>query len=173
MLPHCMFGTFERVSLKEANRYQTVPRKNATPAKKRTRKCVWLEVIFGARFARNGVPGVTGPENDQDQSTTTLQLVGAQSWWSCCGPEILGLETDLTVWSCSGPGRALVLRHRNSSRKTKGKGPSAPAEACPFSPDALTGKDKRGSNTSPRTLARSLHLIGDEAAPSLCSWNSR
>ncbi len=29
--------------------------------------------------------------------------------WSCCGPES---TNKFMVWSCSGPGRALVLRHR-------------------------------------------------------------
>ncbi len=30
----------------------------------------------------------------------------------CCGPEIFGPQHDQIVWSCSGPGRALVLLHR-------------------------------------------------------------
>ncbi len=35
------------------------------------------------------------------------------SWWSCCGPEISGLENDQMVWSCCGHARALVLLHRS------------------------------------------------------------
>ncbi len=33
--------------------------------------------------------------------------------WLLSGPEILGPENDQIVWSLSGPGRCLVLLHRD------------------------------------------------------------
>ncbi len=49
--------------------------------------------------------GVSGPDPDHNISPMLL-----------CSPEILGPHNDLGVWSLSGPGRCLVLLHRDASR---------------------------------------------------------
>ncbi len=77
-------------------------------------KIICLLIFFCALGAM--LPGETGPDNDQDQTMTTLfghcLVLKFQDYtttilfiWSFSGPEILGLHNDVgkIVWSLSGP----------------------------------------------------------------------
>ncbi len=79
---------------------------------------------MGELFPNTKESGVSGPDNDRTIFLTSFsgpEILGPHNdWslssprWSLSGPEISGPENDQIVWSLSGPGRCLVLLHRNS-----------------------------------------------------------
>ncbi len=80
-----------------------------------------------AKEVQGGViyTGISGPDNDRTIFPTSLcgpKIFRTRQQlprWSLSGPEISGPENDQIVWSFSGPGRCLVLLHRDKFFVTK------------------------------------------------------